>query len=114
MVPFPAFPIPDHIHALVKKNPDSPDFTEMLLKLAPLKVRTNPESYHLSFSTKLYLEEADSQHKKFDPYNINKAIIEHISADIFRFKVDVSSFFIIFAINKLCFLLFNIFFIQIN
>lgn len=97
MTPYPLFPIPNVIHALVKDDPNSPvDFTDMMLRLAPVKTRTERESYHLSFSTKLYIEEAYCQYKKFDRYNINNVQIEHRSKDIFRFKVEVSYQFFLF------------------
>lgn len=101
MAPWPTFPIPNEIHALVKKDPNSPDFVDMMLKLVPLRIRKDPALYHLSFSTKLFLEEADEQHKLFDRYNINNVHIEHIAKDTFRFQVVVGlEFFNKFTVNK--------------
>lgn len=63
---------------------------DMILKLAPARARTNAEMYHLSFKTKLFLEEEAGILKQFDQFNRNNVRIECCGNNIFRFKVHVS------------------------
>lgn len=90
MAPFPAFPIPDKIRSIVREKPGAPDFMDLMLKLGNKRARANTKSYHLSLSTKLFLEEEYSLFKKFDRFNTNNIQIEHVINDKFRFKVHVS------------------------
>lgn len=84
-----SFAIPEKYRDIVKQDTNSLDFLEILLKFGPRTTRANPELYHSSLTTKLYLEEASALYK-FDRYNIDNVDIEHISNDTFRFKVNVS------------------------
>lgn len=78
MAPFPdTYAIPNEIKALVKEEQGAADFMDIMLKLAPLKARTCIETYHLSFKTKLFFEEEESQSKNFDRYHVDNMRIEH-------------------------------------
>lgn len=91
MAPFPsAYSIPNEIKALVHGKKDAPNFMDMILKLSPARARTNAEMYHLSFKTKLFLEEEAGILKQFDQFNRNNVRIESCGNNIFRFKVHVS------------------------
>lgn len=91
MAPFPTYKMPDDIRALVRGQPCAPDFTDLVLKLAPTRARSKTESYILSFTTKLFLEEDDELYKNFDRFNLDGVEIEHITNDKFRFQIKVSS-----------------------
>lgn len=89
MAPFPsAYVIPNDIKALVRKEKNSPNSMDMLLKFGSVKSRKDPMKYHLSFSTKLFLEEEASLSRKFDKYHLNNIQIEHFNNDIFRFRIS--------------------------
>lgn len=86
------FTIPESIRALVNQEPGNANFMDMLLQLAPAKARADPETYHLSFTTKLYLEEAAGLGETNAQYSMNDIQIEHVGNNIFRFTVNVSYF----------------------
>lgn len=91
MQPFPdTYEIPKGIKALVKGEEGASDFTDIMLRLAPNRARTRTDTYHLSFKTKLFLEEEESQSRIFDRYHINSIRIEHFNLDKFRFRIYVS------------------------
>lgn len=90
MAPFPSYAVPNEIRDIVRRKPNAPDFMNYILTLGSAKARKNPETYHLSFKTKLFLEEEEDLVQKFDQYNKNNIRIEHFSGDKFRFKIDVS------------------------
>lgn len=94
VAPFPkVYAIPSEIEALVKGQKGAANFMDMLLKLAPARARLKTETYHQSFTTKLFLEEAAGQSKKYDQYHMENIRIECVNNDIFRFKIIVSSNF---------------------
>lgn len=95
MAPFPkSYAVLHEIEALVKGHEGAADFIDMMLKLAPAKARMNTDTYHLSFTTKLFLEEAVGISKKFDQYNMRDTAIEYVSNETFRFKIVVRTAFI--------------------
>lgn len=105
-----AYIIPNDIKALVRGESGAANFMDMILKLAPAKFRTNPETYHLSLTTKLFLEEEAGLSKKFDAYHISSIQIEHYNDDVFRFTItDVSILFYWIKINELIFIFYFIF-----
>lgn len=91
MAQFPSvYAIPNDIKALVRGEEGAANFLDMMLQSAPVRARSKPETYHLSNTTKLFLEEEAGLSKNFDQYHMNDVWIEHFNNDIFRFKIDVS------------------------
>lgn len=120
MTPFPdAYVIPNDIKALVRGEKGGANFMEMLMKLAPKKARSNPKTYHESFSTKLFLEEVACYSKDYDRINnfFGSIRIEHFYYKQFRFKITVSiqfnSIILIYFKNFIFFNIFNSFNIYI-
>ena len=64
----------------------------MLLELEPAKARLKPETYHKSFTAKLFLEEAYCYAEYYDQIRkrFERIQIEHFYNKQFRFKINVS------------------------
>lgn len=78
------FEIPTDIIALIKGELNGADFLGMTLNLAPLKARRNPETYHESFTTKLFFEEAKEWLDIFGKMYMKNARIQHFKNDLFE------------------------------